>query len=68
MEKPFSELTAEERWKINELARHQLIHRVYADILMDMQICKIENWDTMGFINQLQELLNSFRRNNHDRP
>lgn len=68
MEKPFSELTAEERWKINELARHQLIHRVYADILMDMQICKFEGWDTMGFIKQLQELLNSFRRNNHDRP
>lgn len=68
MEKPLSEMTIDERWTLNELARHQLIHSVYADILMDMQICKLEGWDTMGFIKQLQELLNSFRRNNHDRP
>ena len=42
MEKPLTEMTADERWTLNELARHQLIHKLYADILMDMQICKQE--------------------------
>ena len=66
MEKPLGEMTADERWTLNELARHQLIHKLYADILMDMQICKQEGWDPMGFIRQLRELLNSFGRNNNE--
>lgn len=68
MEKSLMEMTVDERRKLNELARHQLIRRLYADILIDMQICKLEGWDTMGFIHQLQELLNSFGRNKNDRP
>lgn len=45
--------------KMQELARHQMIERLYADILMDMQICEIEGWDKMEYINQLRELLNT---------
>ena len=66
MEKPLGEMTADERWTLNELARHQLIYKLYADILMDMQICRQEGWDPMAFIRQLQELLNSFGRNNNE--
>ena len=64
MENPLGEMSADERWALNELARHQLIHKLYADILMDMQICKQEGWDPMAFIRQLQELLNSFGNKN----
>lgn len=62
MQKPLSEMTADERWKLNELARHHLIKRLYAEILFDMNVCKLEGWDQMSFIRQLQELLNSFGR------
>lgn len=62
MEKPLSEMTVDERRKLNELARHQLIRKLYADILMDMQVCKLEGWDQLEFIHQLQDLLNSFER------
>lgn len=64
MEKSLMEMTVDERRKLNELARHQLIRRLYADILIDMQICKLEGWDPMGFICQLQKLLNSFGNKN----
>lgn len=65
MEKPLSEMTADERRKLNELARHQLIRRLYLDILIDMQVCKLEGWDQMSFIRQLQDLLNGFSKEKH---
>lgn len=46
--------------KMQELARHQMISRLYADILTDMQICEVEGWDKMEYIRMLQELINSF--------
>lgn len=46
--------------KMQELARHQMILRLYADILMDMQICEVEGWNKMEYIRMLQELINSF--------
>ena len=46
--------------KMQELARHQMILRLYADILTDMQICEVEGWDKMEYIRMLQELINSF--------
>lgn len=44
--------------KMQELARHQMIVKLYKDILMDMQICEIEGWDKMEYINQIREALN----------
>lgn len=46
--------------KMQELARHQMILRLYTDILTDMQICEVEGWDKMEYIRMLQELINSF--------
>lgn len=46
--------------KMQELARHKMILRLYADILTDMQICEVEGWDKMEYIRMLQELINSF--------
>lgn len=47
------------RRKMQELARHQMITKLYADILMDINICDIEGWDKMEYINEFRELLNS---------
>lgn len=58
--------------KLQELARHQMITKLYADILMDMQICELEGWDKMEFIRELQECLNRFtpekKKEVHDKP
>lgn len=35
--------------ELNDLARHQLIKKVLADILIDMNICRLEGWDIMEF-------------------
>ncbi|MBQ9283863.1 MAG: hypothetical protein IJ216_06330 [Acidaminococcaceae bacterium] len=46
--------------KLQELARHEMITRLYMDILADMAVCDIEGWDRMEYIRQLQECLNRF--------
>ena len=46
--------------KLLELARHETITRLYADILADMAVCDIEGWDKMEFIRELQACLNRF--------
>ena len=46
--------------KLQELARHQMIQRLYTDILTDMQICEIEGWDKLEYLRQLQEVINGF--------
>ena len=33
---------------LNDLARHQKIAELYADILADMKVCEIEGWDKLG--------------------
>lgn len=47
-------------YKLQELARHQTIKRLYADILMDMGVCEIEGWDKMEFIRQLKATIDHF--------
>ena len=46
--------------KLQELARHQMIQRLYTDILTDMQICEIEGWDKLEYLRQLQEVIDRF--------
>lgn len=43
---------------LQELARHQMIVKLYADILRDMEVCEIEGWDRMEYINMLRRALN----------
>ena len=45
--------------KLQELARHRMIERLYSDILIDVEICEIEGWDKMEYIRQLQDVLNA---------
>lgn len=46
--------------KLQELARHEMILRLYKDILMDMEICEVEGWDRLEYLKQLQEVINGF--------
>lgn len=45
---------------LNRLAREQMKLKLLADIRMDLIVCEIEGWDKMEYINELNELLNSF--------
>jgi len=47
---------------LNRLAREQMKLKLLADIRMDLIVCEIEGWDKMEFINELNELVNSFRK------
>lgn len=49
----------EEAKKFNELARHQMMLKLLADIRIDLEICKLEGWDTLEYLNELKELINS---------
>lgn len=44
---------------LNDLARHNAIVRLLADITIDLQICEIEGWNKMEYINQLKQIINS---------
>ena len=52
----------ETRKAFQEYARLQMIVRLEKDILMDMEICKIEGWDCMEYINQLRNMLDRLGR------
>lgn len=45
----------ETRKALNDLARHRMIHRVLADIRIDLEICEIEGWDKLEYIRTLQK-------------
>lgn len=49
-------------WKeLNKLAREQMKLKLLKDITMDLQICEIEWFDKMEYINDLSNLINSFK-------
>lgn len=58
--KKLRDLTPDERYKMQRLARHQMRCKLLADIQVDMTVCQLEGWDQMEYIRDLQELLNSF--------
>lgn len=48
---------------VNELARLKFKEHLLNDILFDLSVCEIENWDKKEYINELQNLLNEFKIN-----
>lgn len=54
--------TPETRYKFNQLARHQLIRKLYGDILADMMVCDLEGWDKTEYIKELYGVLEHFRK------
>ena len=59
--KPFKDLSPEERYKYNQLARQHFINHMYSSILFDMAVCDIEGWDKKEFIRQIQDKINCFK-------
>lgn len=61
----FTKDTAE---KLNQLAREQMKLKLLADIQMDMEICKLEGWDVVGYLLDLNKILSSLIKNqSHER-
>ena len=48
-------------YQLQKLARHQMICKLYADILQDLMVCDIEGWDKTEYIKELQDCLNHFK-------
>lgn len=42
---------------MNVLARKQMIHRLLADIMMDISICQLEGYDYKEYIEELKEAI-----------
>ena len=45
------------RKSIQDGARHAFIHKMYAELLMDMKICELEHWDPMEFPRMLKDAI-----------
>ena len=47
----------------NQLAREQTKRRLLADLLMDLQVCRIEGWEPDEYVCDLKNLIDdAFRR------
>ncbi len=49
--------TKEERYQFNKLIRLQIITNLENEILFDMRVCQIEEWDHREFIRMIREML-----------
>ena len=45
------------RKSIQDGARHAFIHKMYAELLTDMKICELENWDKLEFPRMIKEAI-----------
>lgn len=48
---------AENRKKIQDACRHAFVKKMYAELLTDMEICKLEGWDVLEFPRMLKQAL-----------
>jgi hypothetical protein len=42
----------------NQLARERMKHKILSDILVDMEICKLEGWDVTEYLIDIGNMLN----------
>ena len=47
----------EHRKHLQDMCRHDFINKMYAELLTDMEICKLENWDPLEFPRMLKDAL-----------
>lgn len=45
------------RYHIQHMARKQFINKMYAELLIDMEICKMEGWDMFEYPRMMKEAL-----------
>ena len=53
----FQDLDLETRKTLNKVARHEMIHRLLADITCDLTICKLEGWNPREYIDDLHSII-----------
>lgn len=44
---------------MNRLAREEMKQKLLNDILIDLTICEIENWDKKQYLRELKQLIQS---------
>ena len=44
---------------LNTLARHEMISRLYLDIVVDIQVCRMEGWNPLEYIEELKKVIDS---------
>lgn len=49
---------------VNDLARLKFKEQLLKEIMFDLQVCEIENWDKKEYINELKKMLNSIDTTN----
>jgi uncharacterized protein YbgA (DUF1722 family) len=54
------ELDKETRYRLQILAREQLKMKLLNDIMVDLTICKLENWSFKEYLTELKQLIDSF--------
>ena len=47
----------ENRKKIQDACRHAFVKKMYAELLTDMEICKLEGWDVLEFPRMLKQAI-----------
>ena len=45
------------RKQLQDMCRHDFINKMYAELLMDMEICKLERWDVLEFPRMLKDAI-----------
>ena len=50
--------------KVNDLARLKFKEQLLKEIMFDLMVCEIENWDKKEYINELKRLINSIDTSN----
>lgn len=56
-EKPKQQIDAEYRRVLNDLARKKVQEQLLRDIQFDMTVCKLEGWDHMEYLCELERLI-----------
>lgn len=49
---------------VNELARKRFLEQILKDIMFDLTVCEIEQWDKKEYIKEIKKLINSFDLSN----
>lgn len=47
----------EHRKQLQNMCRHDFINKMYAELLTDMEICKLEHWDVLEFPRMLKDAI-----------
>ena len=56
-----AEADQQTRFALQHLARHQMIHKLLADIRLDLAVCEIEGWNKREFIDMLYKELKGLK-------